>query len=94
MKDIPLFLKQLEEDVANDFLPLVLIANAGSYNIGQCDDIQQLGNVCTKYTLWLHLEGVYLSTLILYSIPTAIQVFFHYLNPLINEIFNLKHFSP
>ena len=54
-------------------VPLVLIGNAGSYNIGQCDDINQLNAICTKYSIWLHLEGVYLSTLILYSVPTEIQ---------------------
>jgi glutamate/tyrosine decarboxylase-like PLP-dependent enzyme len=52
----------------------MLIGNAGTYKIGQCDDIQQLNHICYKYKMWFHLEGVFLSTLILYSIPTAIQV--------------------
>ncbi len=67
-------MNQIDDDVKNGFSPVVLIANAGSYNIGQCDDIQELNQICYKYKMWLHLEGVYLSTLILYSIPTAIQV--------------------
>ena len=54
-------------------MPLLIVGNAGSYNIGQCDDISQLNNICSKYSMWLHLEGIHLSTLILYSIPTEIQ---------------------
>ena len=49
------------------------MANAGSYSIGQCDDINQLNQLCYTYRMWMHLEGVYLSTLILYSVPTEIQ---------------------
>jgi aromatic-L-amino-acid/L-tryptophan decarboxylase len=66
-------MQQIDQDVSADMIPLVLIGNAGSYNIGQCDDINQLNAICTKYSIWLHLEGVYLSTLILYSVPTEIQ---------------------
>ena len=54
---------------------MALVANAGSHNIGQCDDIQQLNDICYKYRMWLHLDGIYLSTLILYSVPTAVQVY-------------------
>jgi hypothetical protein len=73
IKDIPEFVKQIEEDISADLSPLVLVGNAGSYNIGQCDDINQLNTLCYKYNIWLHLEGVYLSSLILYSVPTEIQ---------------------
>ena len=73
IKDIPELVKQIDEDVSADLSPLVLVGNAGSYNIGQCDDINQLNALCYKYNIWLHLEGVYLSTLILYSVPTEIQ---------------------
>ena len=56
-----------------DLIPLLIVGNAGTYSIGQCDDISQLNNLCSKYGMWLHLEGVHLSTLVLYSVPTEIQ---------------------
>lgn len=68
------FVKQIEEDLANKKQPQLLIANAGSYNVGQCDDIQQLESICVHYKIWLHLDGVHLATLALYSVPTVLQV--------------------
>lgn len=67
------FLAVLESDVRDGFVPLVVVANAGSYAIGQCDDLNQLNQICYKFKLWTHLEGIYLSTLALYSVPTQIQ---------------------
>lgn len=69
-------MSQVDEDVAAGYTPLALVANAGSYATGQCDNIEQLNHICYKYHMWLHLEGIYLSSLVLYSVPTAIQVSF------------------
>lgn len=55
------------------YAPLAIVASAGSYNTGQCDDLQQLNFISTTYRIWIHVEGVYLSTLALYSVPTALQ---------------------
>jgi glutamate/tyrosine decarboxylase-like PLP-dependent enzyme len=55
-------------------MPMILAANAGSYAIGQCDDLNQLNQISYKYKMWIHLEGAYLSTLVLNSVPTEIQV--------------------
>ena len=54
-------------------MPLLIVGHAGTYSIGQCDDISQLNSICSKYGMWLHLEGVHLSTLVLFSVPTEIQ---------------------
>ncbi len=67
------FIRQIDEDLSQNKVPLLLIANAGSYNSGQCDNIPQLERICTHYKLWLHLDGLYLSTLALYSVPQVIQ---------------------
>ena len=53
---------------------MIIVANAGSYGICQCDDIQALNNLSVRFKMWVHLEGIYISTLVLYSVPTAIQV--------------------
>ena len=80
--DINEFIKQIEEDIQNNKIPHLLIANAGSHNAGQCDNIHQLEKVCTHYKIWLHLDGLYLSTLALYSVPSVIQVSIFHINNL------------
>lgn len=72
--DLNDFIKQIEEDISNNKVPHLLIANVGSHNSGQCDNIPQLERICTHYKIWLHLDGLYLSTLALYSVPSVIQV--------------------
>ena len=54
---------------------MILAANAGSYAIGQCDELSLLNQIAYKYKMWIHLEGVYLSTLVLNSVPSEIQVY-------------------
>ena len=72
-KDIGLLTQQLDADISNGYVPLLLVASAGSDNIGQCDDLNKLNHLTRTYRIWLHLEGVYLSSLIMYSVPTEIQ---------------------
>ena len=68
-------IEQIEEDIKANFTPMAVIGNVGSHNVGQCDEIQQLNQyVGIKYHVWIHLEGIYLPTLAMYSIPSAIQV--------------------
>lgn len=50
------------------------MANVGSHDIGQCDEIQQLNDLCVKFRMWIHLEGIYLPTLAMYSVPSVVQV--------------------
>ncbi len=66
--------EQIEKDIQDKKLPALVVANAGSLNTGQCDDFLELERICAHYKLWLHLDGVHLSTLVLYSIPTVLQV--------------------
>ncbi len=88
-QDIEAFIKQISCDLADGFVPMILLASAGSYAIGQCDDLNQLNQITYNYKMWLHLEGLYLSTLALYSVPTEIQVICFFLK---NNIFigNIK----
>ena len=68
------FILQVEKDISEGKLPQLLVANAGSFKSGQCDDIQDIEQICMRYKIWLHVDGVHLSTLVLYAVPTAIQV--------------------
>jgi hypothetical protein len=73
-KDVLEFQALIEQDIKENFEPMLLVANAGSYAIGQCDELKQLNETCYKHKMWIHLEGFYLSSLVLYSVPTALQV--------------------
>lgn len=75
LKDVEELSAMIEQDVKDNFEPLLLVGNAGSYGVGQCDDLKQLNEVCYKHKMWIHLEGFYLSSLSLYSVPTALQVY-------------------
>lgn len=73
-KDLEELSAMIEQDVKDNFEPMLLVANAGSYGVGQCDELKQLNELCYKHKMWIHLEGFYLSSLALYSVPTALQV--------------------
>ncbi len=72
--DGPLLVDEIEKDIKDKKVPQLLIANAGSFNVGQCDNLNELERICRYYRIWLHLDGVHLSTLVLYSVPSVLQV--------------------
>lgn len=72
-KDTRKFEKNLEEDLKNNCIPVALITSAGNHRSGHCDNLNEINRICYKYRVWLHLDGFYLSTLALYSVPTAVQ---------------------
>ncbi len=72
--DVYYLIEQIENDMKEGYAPLAVIANVGSHNVGQCDEIQQLNDVGVKYQMWIHLEGIYLPTLAMYSVPSLVQV--------------------
>lgn len=75
----------IEQDIKDNFEPMLLAANAGSYGVGQCDELKQLNELCYKHKMWIHLEGFYLSSLALYSIPTALNVHRNFLLTIVKK---------
>jgi hypothetical protein len=71
--DVYYLIEQIEADMLEGFAPIAIIANVGSHNVGQCDEIQQLNDVGVRFNMWIHLEGIYLPTLALYSVPSVMQ---------------------
>ena len=54
--DLQDFVNQIAENVEQDKqLPLLVIANAGSHNCGQCDNIQMLEKICIQNKIWQSL---------------------------------------
>lgn len=71
--DIVLLEKAIVEDQKENRSPSLVICYAGTPLIGHVDDIGKIQDICTKYKIWLHVEGANLATLVLYSVPTSIN---------------------
>uniref|UniRef100_A0A4W6D7I0 Pyridoxal-dependent decarboxylase domain-containing protein 1 n=1 Tax=Lates calcarifer TaxID=8187 RepID=A0A4W6D7I0_LATCA len=70
--DVALLDKLIKEDVEAGKLPLLLIANAGTPGAGHTDKLGRLKDLCDQYSMWLHVEGVNLATLVLGQVPSSL----------------------
>ncbi len=50
---------QIENDRQLNLSPFLVIANAGSTDVGATDDLQRIAAICTKQNLWLHVDAAY-----------------------------------
>jgi len=57
--DVSALKKQVEEDLANGFLPFYLNATAGTTVLCAFDNITDLFPICNQYNIWLHLDGAF-----------------------------------
>ncbi|CAM1324261.1 DDC (predicted) [Pycnogonum litorale] len=51
--------KAIEDDVANGHIPFIVVATLGTTNSCAFDNLQELGEVCTKKEVWLHVDAAY-----------------------------------
>jgi glutamate/tyrosine decarboxylase-like PLP-dependent enzyme len=61
--DLCLSVHELERHILADraagLLPFCVIANAGTTNTGAVDPLVELGELCRRESLWLHVDGAY-----------------------------------
>jgi aromatic-L-amino-acid decarboxylase len=50
---------QLEQDIASDFKPFIVVATAGTVATGAIDPIPQIAELCRRHGVWLHVDGAY-----------------------------------
>ena len=62
--DISDFKKQLENDIANGFVPFYLNATAGTTVLCAFDNLAELSPICKEYNIWLHVDGAFGGTVI------------------------------
>jgi glutamate/tyrosine decarboxylase-like PLP-dependent enzyme len=49
----------LERDRANGFVPLMVVANAGTTNTGSVDPMHDIASLCERERVWLHVDAAY-----------------------------------
>lgn len=57
--DVAALEKQIEQDKAEGLLPFMVIANAGSTDVGAIDPLQAISDVAKKHDVWMHVDGAY-----------------------------------
>lgn len=70
--DVALLDRLIKDDVESGKLPLLLVANAGTPGAGHTDKLGRLKELCNQYSMWLHVEGVNLATLVLGYVNSSV----------------------
>jgi aromatic-L-amino-acid/L-tryptophan decarboxylase len=56
---IPALERMIAEDRQNGHTPFLVVATAGTVDIGAIDDLSSLADLCRREELWLHVDGAY-----------------------------------
>lgn len=51
--------KQIQKDKAENLNPFLIVANAGSTDVGAVDDLKSIATIAQKENLWLHVDAAY-----------------------------------
>lgn len=49
----------VERDLAEDVLPIAIVANAGTTNTGAIDPLAEIGAIAREFDIWFHIDGAY-----------------------------------
>ncbi len=57
--DVNALRQTIEEDKKNGFRPWLLVASAGTTDVGAIDPLEELSSACKEYNLWFHVDAAY-----------------------------------
>ncbi|MFH2038554.1 MAG: aspartate aminotransferase family protein [Chloroflexota bacterium] len=57
--DVESLEKQIVADLADEYLPFLVVGTAGTVSTGAIDPLNEIADVCKKYDLWFHVDGAY-----------------------------------
>jgi len=49
----------IRADIAAGFIPMAVVASAGTVNTGAIDPIDAIADICREHGVWLHVDGAY-----------------------------------
>ena len=57
--DIDALQKSIQCDLEQGFLPLAVIASAGTVSTGAIDPLEEIAEICKQHNIWFHIDGAY-----------------------------------
>lgn len=57
--DVQTLEEQIEADKADGLLPFLVIANAGSTDVGAVDPMRAISTITQKHNMWMHVDAAY-----------------------------------
>ncbi len=57
--DLDALEKQIVTDLADNYLPFLVVGAAGTVSTGATDPLPEIAALCRKYDLWFHVDGAY-----------------------------------
>lgn len=51
--------KAIEEDIQKNLIPFLVIASAGTTDVGAVDPLEIIGKIAKKHNLWYHIDAAY-----------------------------------
>ena len=60
--DAEKLLTAIKSDLHEGYLPTCVVATMGTTGVGACDPVQEIGVICRKYKIWLHIDAAFAGT--------------------------------
>ncbi len=57
--------KSIKKDISNGKRPFCVVAALGTTGSAAVDNILEIGKICKKYNLWLHIDAAYVGSVLL-----------------------------
>lgn len=57
--DVTALEKALQQDLMNGYIPIAVVATAGSVDLGRFDDFNAIAEVCRRKNVWFHVDGAF-----------------------------------
>lgn len=74
--DLTILEEKIQLDLNNGLIPLMIVATAGTVDVGSIDNLPEIHRICKQYDMWMHVDGAY----------GALGILSNYVKPLLQGI--------